>query len=313
MARLFISYSHRDSKALGRLHKHLAMAKREGLVATWYDREILAGKDIDQEVQANLGESDIFLALVSPDFLASEYCYDVEMKVALERHDNGSLRVIPVILEPCDWKSSSLGKLKAIPKDGQPISTWTNENVAYLDVVMEIRRVVSALQQADNLTIARKVTRLTPPATQSKRYRIKREFDAIDRAEFREKAFATIKGYFRDSVAELHQIGDPIRARFEEMNNVAFSCTVLNKAIGNREAHITVHSEGMFGEITYSFSRRAGANTANGFIRVEANEYDLYLSLDQFSGFREKQILSAEQAADALWREFIGHAGIDND
>jgi hypothetical protein len=69
----------------------------------------------------------------------------------------------------------------------------------------------------------------------------------------------------------------------------------------------------MFGEITYSFSRRAGANTANGFIRVEANEYDLYLSLDQFSGFREKQILSAEQAADALWREFIGHAGIDND
>jgi hypothetical protein len=60
MARLFISYSHRDAKVLDRLHKHLAMAKREGLVATWYDREILAGKDVDREVQANLAESDIF-------------------------------------------------------------------------------------------------------------------------------------------------------------------------------------------------------------------------------------------------------------
>jgi hypothetical protein len=134
------------------------------------------------------------------------------MKVALERHDNGSLRVIPVILEPCDWKSSPLGKLKAIPKDGQPISTWTNENVAYLDVVTELRRVVSSLQEGDKPKEHRELKRRSAPAppalSQSKRYRIKREFDAIDRAEFREKAFATIKGYFRDSIRELNQIGD---------------------------------------------------------------------------------------------------------
>src|ERR1700736_6735763 len=99
MAKAFISYSHRDEKALERLHAHLATLRREGKIAAWYDREILAGEDIDRTISSNLAESDIFLALVSPDFLNSSYCYDQEMAKALERHAESTLRVIPVILE----------------------------------------------------------------------------------------------------------------------------------------------------------------------------------------------------------------------
>jgi hypothetical protein len=143
MAKAFISYSHRDEKALERLHTHLATLRREGKITAWYDREILAGEDIDRTISSNLAGSEVFLALVSPDFLDSSYCYDQEMAKALERHAEGTLRVIPVILEPCDWKSTPLGKLKALPRDGKPISTWTNENIAYLDVVTELRRTTS--------------------------------------------------------------------------------------------------------------------------------------------------------------------------
>ena len=141
MAKVFISYSHRDEKALDRLHTHLAVLRRTNLIAAWYDREILAGGEVDHDIESNLDNSEIFLALVSPDFLASNYCYEREMEVALKRHEQGALRVIPIILEPCDWRSSPLGRLKALPKDGKPISTWTNENVAYLDVVNELRRL----------------------------------------------------------------------------------------------------------------------------------------------------------------------------
>src|SRR6185437_8083890 len=143
MSKLFISYSHRDEKALERLHTHLAMLRREGAIVAWYDRAILAGDDIDNEVDANLADSDIFLALVSPDFLASKYCYEREMTKALERHDAGALRVVPIILEPCDWNSSPLGKLKALPKDGKAISIWANQNVAFLGIVEELRRVLA--------------------------------------------------------------------------------------------------------------------------------------------------------------------------
>ena len=109
MAQAFISYSHRDEKALERLHTHLATLRREGKITAWYDREILAGDDIDSAIGSNLTKSQIFLALVSPDFLASNYCYEQEMAKALERHAECSLRVVPIIVEPCDWKTTPLG------------------------------------------------------------------------------------------------------------------------------------------------------------------------------------------------------------
>ena len=59
---------------------------------------------------------------------------------ALEWHDAGEARIVPIIVEPCDWKNSPLNKLKVIPKDGKPINEWTNENAAYLNIVTELRR-----------------------------------------------------------------------------------------------------------------------------------------------------------------------------
>ncbi len=124
---VFISYSHRDAGALERLHKHLAVMKREGAIETWYDREILAGGDIDHDISVQLEAADLFLLLVSPDFLASDYCYETEMSRALERHDAGVARVIPIIVEPCDWQSSPLKKLKDMPRVGLGGSEWTKE------------------------------------------------------------------------------------------------------------------------------------------------------------------------------------------
>jgi hypothetical protein len=315
MPRIFISYSHRDEKALERLHAHFSMLRREGAIEPWFDRDILAGDDIDDEVETALRASDIFVALVSPDFLASNYCYEREMTEALQRHSEGSIRVIPIILEPCDWLSSPLGKLKALPKDGKPISIWTNENIAYLDVVTELRRVLSNAPRPEEGNPPAKFSR---GKRTSRGYRIKREFDSFDRDDFQAKAFEIIKDYFRRSIEELNEIGEPIRARFELMAEHAFTCTVLNKAARNQEAHITVHgdSEGHFGGgISYSFKRRAPNNTANGFIRVEADEYELYLKLDNFSFMqaRNEEPRSPEEAAEALWHEFISHAGIDHD
>jgi hypothetical protein len=315
MAKAFISYSHRDEKALARLHTHLATLRREGKITAWYDREILAGEDIDSAIGSNLAASEIFLALVSPDFLASSYCYEQEMAKALERHAENTLRVVPVIIEPCDWKSTPLGKLKAVPKDGKPISTWTNENIAYLDVVTELRRITSEQQSNSRDDLG---GGLVAPTTrrEARRYRIKREFDSIDRDDFRQKAFAAIQEFFRESANELNQVSDQIRSRFEKISDLAFSCTVLNKA-NSGEAHITVRadSENFGGEISYSFSRRAAANTANGFVHVEVNEYELYLRLDNFSDnrTRDRAPLTAEQIADALWRELTSKAGIDHE
>ena len=100
---LFYSYAHEDELLREQLEKHLSLLKRQGFISGWHDREILPGATWAQEIDVHLESASIVLLLVSPDFLASDYCYEVEMQRALERHRCGETRVIPIILRPCDW------------------------------------------------------------------------------------------------------------------------------------------------------------------------------------------------------------------
>jgi|SRR5262245_7105913 len=136
---VFFSYSHKDEDYRVELSNHLAMLQRQHLIGAWHDRRIGAGKEWEKEINEHLYRADIILLLVSSDFLASDYCYDVEVKTAMERNDNGEARVIPIILRPVDWKGALFGKLQALPKDARPVTDWTNRDEAFLDVARGIR------------------------------------------------------------------------------------------------------------------------------------------------------------------------------
>lgn len=105
MIKGFFSYCHVDEDLRNQLDKHLSFMKRQGLVDMWYDRRIVAGSDIDDAIDENLEEASIILLLVSPDFLASDYCFTKEMARAIERHKEKTARVIPVILRQSTPKS----------------------------------------------------------------------------------------------------------------------------------------------------------------------------------------------------------------
>lgn len=136
---VFFSYSHKDEDYRVELSKHLAMLQRQHVIAAWHDRRIGAGKEWEKEINEHLYKADIILLLISSDFLASDYCYDVEVKTAMERNDNGEARVIPVILRPVDWKGARFGKLQALPKDARPVTDWPNRDEAFLNVAQGIR------------------------------------------------------------------------------------------------------------------------------------------------------------------------------
>jgi hypothetical protein len=123
------------------LEIHLSALKRQDIIDVWHDRKIIAGDDVDNEINEHLEEADVILILVSPYFIASNYCYDVEMKRAMERHENREATVIPVIIQPCDWHSTPFGKLLATPTDGNPISRFPNQHEGFLEVTKAIRTV----------------------------------------------------------------------------------------------------------------------------------------------------------------------------
>ena len=131
-----ISYAHRDQALKDELIVHLSPLRRQGIITDWHDRNINAGADWKKEIDTHLDTAGMILLLVSPDFIASDYCYEIEMKRALERHYAGECRVIPVFLRGCDWKGSPFGRLQDLPDDAIPVvsAQWPTRDDAFLRV-----------------------------------------------------------------------------------------------------------------------------------------------------------------------------------
>jgi tetratricopeptide (TPR) repeat protein len=139
---LFYSYAHEDTALCKKLDKHLTALKREGLITSWYDHDINAGVEWAQEIQQHLNDAQIILLLVSPDFVASNYCYSIEMTHALQRYEAGEAIVIPIILRPVDWKTTPFSQLRVLPDKDRPVTTWKNQDLAFTQIVAGIRTII---------------------------------------------------------------------------------------------------------------------------------------------------------------------------
>jgi len=143
---VFCCYAREDKPLLFQLQKHLKPLQQEELIALWADIDIGAGEEWEKEIDLHLNTAQIILLLISPDFMASDYCYSIEMKRAMERHRRGEAQVIPIILRPVDWQSAPFGKLQALPTDASPITSgkWHDQDEAFYDVAKGIREAVEA-------------------------------------------------------------------------------------------------------------------------------------------------------------------------
>lgn len=143
--KLFYSYAHEDEAILVELRKHLAALRREQVIVDWHDRQLLPGAAWDSEISSRLESADIVLALISADFVSSEYAYGRELSRALELHDQGRLVLTPVIARPCRWERLPTARLQVLPDRARPISGWKDPDQAYLSVAVGVERVAREL------------------------------------------------------------------------------------------------------------------------------------------------------------------------
>jgi DNA polymerase III delta prime subunit len=142
---VFISYAHEDEPLRQQLEAHLSLLRRQGLIADWQDRQILAGEEWAHDIDEHLETASLILLLISPDFLASEYCYGIEMRQALERHENGEAQVIPIIVRPVDWEGAPFAYLQCLPRDARAVTEWDNRDAAFRDITRGIRTAIDQL------------------------------------------------------------------------------------------------------------------------------------------------------------------------
>ena len=149
--KLFYCYARKDKPLRDELEIHLSWLKRRYQLTNWHDHEILPGEEWEQAIDENLNTAHLILLLISPDFMASDYCFSKEMRRALERHTEGTCRVIPIILRPTYWEDAPFSSIQLLPTNAKPITSWPNPDEAFQDVVTEISRTIKDLLKEDGL------------------------------------------------------------------------------------------------------------------------------------------------------------------
>jgi hypothetical protein len=143
--KVFIGYASEDREHCEQLETHLSQLRRKGLIATWTEHAIAPGLERDSEIRGALQEADLYVFLVSPDFLASDAIDEVQVRLAMERQAIGAAGIIPVLVRPAQWKLSPMSQFNALPPGTKPITKWQDRDEAWLEVAHGLRRVIMGM------------------------------------------------------------------------------------------------------------------------------------------------------------------------
>jgi hypothetical protein len=198
---IFVSYSSDEETFCKDLDRHLSLLKREGVVETWTFRAIEAGTDWKQKIDDQLERADIIVLLVSASFMASDYCWNVEMSRALQRNREGSARVLPILVRDCDWGSAPFAAIQMLPPEARAVTSWRPKDKAWAAVAESIRRVAARVTRntatetasAASETLSQRAHRLAAEsaARQARAERIQRDGNSAFRDEI-ESAFQSL-------------------------------------------------------------------------------------------------------------------------
>jgi len=151
--KFFISYSHKDEALMEEFFEFIQPLIQSGIINVWNDKAIVVGDIWDQEIVKALDECDIVVFLLSPSFLASTYINKTEIRHAFELRNQEKVKLIPIMLRPCDVESHivpneqyRIKDFQGLPKAMKPIIKWETHEDGWIDVVNGIKRLIEQLQ-----------------------------------------------------------------------------------------------------------------------------------------------------------------------
>ncbi|EAR9858063.1 toll/interleukin-1 receptor domain-containing protein [Salmonella enterica subsp. enterica serovar Cubana] len=319
MTTLVFSYSHADEALRNELEKHLSPLKRMGKITTWHDRCIIPWQEFENQIDLYFSQADIILLLISSDFIASDYCYQVEMTNALERHNRGEAVVIPVILRECDWHQLPFGRIMAATIDGKPITKFASHDDGYFQVAGAVSRAIANLEAKKT----HQATQISSPvsanptfqaietvfAPRSSNLSLPKRFTDLDKDRACRDGFEYVARYFEGSLAELKKRHAGLEVDFHKRDADAFTCAIYMGGSKVGQCAIWRNSGrnmGM-GDIGYSQDGTIG-NTYNESLTIDNN--------GQILGFRplmgvfgagssREALLTNEGMAEHLWDMFF--------
>lgn len=319
MTTLVFSYSHIDEALRNELEKHLSPLKRMGKIITWHDRRIVPGQEFERQIDHYFSQADIILLLISSDFIASDYCYQIEMTNALERHKRGEAVVIPVILRECAWHQLPFGSIMAATIDGKPITKFASHDEGYVQVFDAVSRAIAGMeaqkpQQNVNVpspTLGNAVYQATETVftPRSSNLSLPKTFTDLDKDRARREGFEYVARYFENSLDELKKRHAGLDVDFHRLDANSFTCAVYinGSKVGQCGIWRGNQHHGM-GDICYS-QESAVRNSYNECLTLIDNGQTLGFRalMGGFSGGASREaLLTNEGMSEHLWGMFFG-------
>ena len=278
----------------------------------------MPGEELHQQISTELQEANIVLLLVSANFLSSDYCYEIEMQQAIERHEHGDARVIPVILRPCDWKDAPFGKLMAVPRDGKPVTKHASLDDGFLEVAQAVRQAAESLVESSPLASARAAARSTATTVptnaqaelpRSSNLAVPKEFTDRERDEFLTRGFEYLARYFENSLNELKSRNSHVETTFRQTDANRFEAVAYVAGREGSRCGVWIALGGNWGGkgIFFSHAGISDGNSYNESLSVDDDGLTLHLrpmGLSQFSKGGDHG-LTYEGAAESYWTLFI--------
>lgn len=317
MSTLVFSYSHVDEALRNELEKHLSPLRRMGKITTWHDRRIAPGQEFERQIDHYFSQADIILLLISSDFIASDYCYQVEMINALKRHKQGEAVVIPVILRECAWHQLPFGSIMAATIDGKPITRFASHDEGYVQVVDAVSRAIANVeakkpQQRVNIpSPANPMFQTTDTVftPRSSNLSLPRNFTDLDKDRARREGFDYVARYFENSLDELKNRHAGLEANFHRLDADSFTCAVYIN--GSKVGHCAIwhgNQHHGIGDICYS-QDSVVRNSINESLSLADNGQTLgfrALMRGYSSGNSREDLLTNEGMSEHLWGMFFG-------
>lgn len=320
----FISYTHADTALKDQFVRHLAPLRREGLIDVWHDAMLRPGEHLDPAVQAALAASGLVLLLVSADFIHSEYCYEQEMMRAFARQRDGTARVVPIILRPCQWKGvpvgegQTLAEFLALPKDGLPVTSWPDRDEAFDNAAGAIREMLRSTGGPQKRTFtgpAAAAPAAPPPAAASgprpgaSILGLRTKPTDLDRDRFLRAGFAATAALFELKLGELKASDARIETDFERIDSRSFAASVYldGKRVG--QVSIWYGSDVWRNSLCLSYDGATSArNSMNDWLPVEDTPQGLeFTAGNPMSRGNGQGGMDEEGAASYFWERFLDH------
>jgi hypothetical protein len=146
-ASLFISYSRRDSNWVNRLRVLMRPYERRGILSSWINSDIEAGKPWAPQLHAQLETTHAAILLITNNLLQSDYVRDIEIPAFMERLKAPSFHLFWSLLEPCNWQSlQGLKPIQAVGDVTTAVSecpTEADKQCRLIEIVSTIARTIS--------------------------------------------------------------------------------------------------------------------------------------------------------------------------